>query len=83
MHPRAHAATHPDKPVIVMTGSGRTVTFGELEDRANRTAHMFRDLGLKTGDVIAIFMENMPEYFELAWGAQRSGLYSHISQVRR
>jgi len=75
MHPRAHAATHPDKPVIVMTGSGRTVTFGELEERANRTAHMFRGLGLKTGDVIAIFMDNMPEYFELAWGAQRAGLY--------
>ncbi|MBL8557175.1 MAG: acyl-CoA synthetase [Hyphomonadaceae bacterium] len=75
MHPRAHAATHPDKPVIVMTGSGRTVTFGELEDRANRTAQMFRGLGLQTGDVIAILMENLPEYFELTWGAQRSGLY--------
>jgi long-chain acyl-CoA synthetase len=75
MHPRAHALTHPDKPVIVMTGSGRTVTFGELEQRANKTAHFFRDLGLVTGDVIAILMDNMPEYFELAWGAQRTGLY--------
>ncbi len=75
MHPRAHAQTNPDKPVIVMVGSGRTATFGELEQRANRTAHFFRHLGLKTGDVIAILMDNMPEYFELAWGAQRAGLY--------
>lgn len=75
MHPRAHAQTHPDKPAIVMTGSGRSVTYGELETRANQTAQFFRALGLQTGDVLAILMENMPEYFELAWGAQRAGLY--------
>lgn len=75
MHPRAHAQTHPDKPAIVMVGSGQTVTFGELEQRANKTAQFFRHLGLRTGDVIAILLDNMPEYFELAWGAQRAGLY--------
>ena len=75
MHPRAHAETTPDKPVLVMVGSGRTVTFRELEDNANRTAHFFRSLGLGAGDVVAILLENMPEYFDLAWGGQRAGLY--------
>lgn len=75
MHPRAHALLSPDKPVIVMTGDGRTVTFGELEARANQTAHFYRSLGLRRGDAMAILMENSPEYFDLVWGAQRSGLY--------
>jgi long-chain acyl-CoA synthetase len=75
MHPRTHAATEPDRPAIIMAGSGRTVSFGELEARANRTAHFFRRLGLSRGDVLAILLDNMPEYYELAWGAQRAGLY--------
>ena len=75
MHPRAHALTHPDKAAVVMTGDGRTVTFGALEKNANQTAHLFRSLGLKAGDAVALLMENMPEYYDLAWGAQRSGLY--------
>ena len=75
MHPRAHARTDPDKPAIVMVGDGRTVSYGALERRANKTAHFFRALGLNTGDAIAILLENMPEYYELTWGAQRSGLY--------
>ena len=75
MHPRAHAQTDPDKPAIVMVGDGRSVSYGALERRANQTAHFFRSLGLKTGDAIALLLENMPEYYELAWGAQRSGLY--------
>lgn len=75
MHPRAHAAATPGRPAIVMVGDGRTVSFGELELRANQTAQFFRNLGLNTGDAVALFMENCPEYYELAWGAQRSGLY--------
>jgi long-chain acyl-CoA synthetase len=75
MHPRAHAQTQPDKPAIVMTGDGEVVTYGALEARANQTAHLFRTLGLRRGDAVAIFMDNMPAYYDLAWAAQRSGLY--------
>jgi long-chain acyl-CoA synthetase len=58
-----------------MGASGETVTFAELEARANRLAHVFRDAGLQRGDHIAIMMENNGRYFEAAWAAQRAGLY--------
>jgi long-chain acyl-CoA synthetase len=75
MYPRAHAASDPNKPAIVMVGDGRTVSYGELERHANQTAHLYRSHGLQAGDAVAILLENMPEYYELVWGAQRSGLH--------
>ena len=75
MHPFRHAQTNPDKAAYVMAATGETVTYRQLDERSNQGAHLFRQLGLKTGDVIAVFMENNPRYFEIAWAAQRSGLY--------
>jgi acyl-CoA synthetase (AMP-forming)/AMP-acid ligase II len=57
-----------------MTG-GETLSFRELEARSNQTAHVFRQLGLKTGDGVAVFLENEAAYFEVCWGAQRAGLH--------
>ncbi len=74
MHPKTHAAAHPDKPAIIMAGSGQTVTYGELDARSNQVAHLLRSLGLHHGDTIALCMENRAEFFDLVWGAQRSGL---------
>jgi long-chain acyl-CoA synthetase len=75
MHPHIHAATHPDKPAIIMAQSGEVVTYGQMEARSNQAAQLFRALGLERGDAIALLMENTPRYFDLAWAAQRSGLY--------
>jgi long-chain acyl-CoA synthetase len=75
MHPSIHAVTHPDKPAYIMAATGETVTYKALDDRSNQGAQLFRKMGLKTGDVIAIMLENHPRYFELTWAAQRSGLY--------
>jgi long-chain acyl-CoA synthetase len=75
MHPAHFAVKTPDKPAVVMAGSGTVVTFAELEAGANRAAHMFRTLGLRVGDHIAFMLENHPRFFEICWAAQRSGLY--------
>ena len=75
MHPSVHAKTQPDKPAFIMAGSGETVTYRQLEERSNQGAQLFRKLGLKTGDGIAIFMENNVYYLPVCWAAQRSGLY--------
>ncbi len=75
MHPGIHATATPDKPAIVMAGSGQAVTYRTLDEGSNRCARLFRALGLVPGDGIAILMENHPRYYEVAWGAQRSGLY--------
>ncbi len=75
MHPGIHAASHPDKPAFVFAGSGETVTYGQLNEGSNRGAQLFRSLGLKPGDHIALMMENNPAFFQICWAAQRSGLY--------
>jgi long-chain acyl-CoA synthetase len=75
MHPANHAQTNPDRAAYIMAGSGETVSYRELDERSNQGAQLFRSMGLKTGDVIAILMENHPRFFEIAWAAQRAGLY--------
>ncbi|MDX5331190.1 MAG: acyl-CoA synthetase [Caulobacteraceae bacterium] len=75
MHPSHHAKAHPERAAYIMGSSGETVTYGQLEARSNQGAQLFRKLGLKAGDVIAILMENHPRFFEIAWAAQRAGLY--------
>jgi len=75
MHPRHWAKTTPETPAYTMAGSGESVTFAQLETRANQTAHALREAGCKPGDTIAIFAENSARYFEICWSAQRAGLY--------
>lgn len=79
-HPSITAETTPDKPAYIMAGSGEIVTYGQLDRRSNQAAHLFRSLGLKTGDHIGIMMYNCRQFLEICWGAQRAGLiYTPIS----
>ena len=64
-----------DTPAVVMTGSGETVTWGELDTRSNQLAHFWRSQGLVKGDHVAILMENVKEFAEVCWAADRIGLY--------
>jgi len=75
LHPSIIAQKTPDKPAVIMAGSGETLTYHALEARTNQGAQLLRALGLRTGDVVAIFMENNIRYLEVCWAAQRSGLY--------
>ncbi|MFL6060599.1 MAG: acyl-CoA synthetase [Marmoricola sp.] len=75
MFPGTHAATDPDKAAVIMAGSGRVLTYGQLEDRSARLARALHDLGLRTGDVFAMIADNSIEALELYWAALRSGLY--------
>jgi fatty-acyl-CoA synthase len=75
MYPGTHASTSPDRPAVIMAGSNAMVTYGELETNSARLASALHQLGLRTGDVIAILSDNAPEAFEIYWAAIRSGLY--------
>ena len=75
MHPSVHAKATPDKAAYIMAGSGETVTYGELDARANQGARLLRTLGLKRGDGLAVFMDNTARYFEVVWAAERIGVY--------
>jgi long-chain acyl-CoA synthetase len=74
MHPYQHAAAHPDRPALVIADTGEVLTYGELDAASNRMAHLFRSLGLKPGDRIAILLKNSLDFPIAYWGAQRSGL---------
>jgi acyl-CoA synthetase (AMP-forming)/AMP-acid ligase II len=75
MWPGLHARERPDKVALVMASSGEATSYRELNDRSNQLSQLFWDAGLRFGDHIAILMDNRPEYFEVCWAAQRSGLF--------
>src|SRR6201999_1993028 len=74
-HPSVHARTHPDKIAYRMAGSGKAISYRDLDELSNQGAHLFRALGLKAGDHIALLMENRLAFMEICWAAQRAGLY--------
>ena len=75
MYPGTFASTTPDKPAVIMAGSGEQLTYAELEARSAQLAQLFAAAGLQRGDHVSIFMENNIRFFECFWAAMRSGLY--------
>jgi long-chain acyl-CoA synthetase len=66
MYPGQQVKTRSDQPAFIMATTGESVTYGELEARAQ---------GLKQYDHYAIFMENNSRYVESCAAGERSGLY--------
>src|SRR5271170_5069404 len=64
-----------NRPAVILYPSGTVITFDEMEARANRLAHHFRQAGLREGDTVAILMENNEHIHAVMWAARRSGLY--------
>src|ERR1700741_4460921 len=63
---RATAARVPDRPAI--TFKDRTMTFGAFDRESNRLANGLARLGLGSGDRVALYLPNCPQY-ELAFYA--------------
>ena len=74
MAPSWHAAYAPNRSAIVM-GSGGVTTYAQLDERSRRFAGALRSRGLEVGDHLAILMGNNQAFLEVAWAAQRAGLY--------
>jgi long-chain acyl-CoA synthetase len=75
MYTGTQVQDRPDRAAVVMASTGETVTYRELEARANRLAHLLRAAGLRRLDHYAIFMENTARYIEACSAGERSGLY--------
>jgi long-chain acyl-CoA synthetase len=75
VQPGNHAREAPDRPAVVMAGSGETLTYAELADRSARVARLLVDRGLAPGERVALFAENGLRTLEVVWGALRAGLY--------
>jgi acyl-CoA synthetase (AMP-forming)/AMP-acid ligase II len=74
MYPGAHALTSPDKPALIVGGSGFTQTYAQLDAAANRVHHLLRAAGLQPGDHVALCMENHDRYLEVLWGCHYAGV---------
>jgi long-chain acyl-CoA synthetase len=68
-----HAIAIAPSPALI--ADGRAISFGELFDRSQRVAAALHDAGLRRGDGVALVLPNCPEFFEITWGCQLSGLY--------
>lgn len=60
-----HVATQGDKPAIIWesdeVGTGRTITFKQLQAETCRVANAMRAAGVRKGDTVAIYMPMIPE----------------------
>ncbi len=75
MHLSKIAAAAPDKPAVITADGDRVLTYAELDRRSRQVSRLLASLGVQTGDHVALLLTNEPEYFEIAWGAQRRGTY--------
>jgi long-chain acyl-CoA synthetase len=68
-----HASTAAGSPAVITDGD--PISFGELYARSQRVAAVLHGAGLRRGDGVALVLPNRPEFFEITWGCQLSGLY--------
>ena len=66
----AHAASQPDKIALILRDHTRT--FGELEDRTTRLAHVLRDCHAE-GSVVAAMLPNSFEFIETGVASGKAG----------
>ena len=70
-----HSARRPDAPALTSVEREVTMTWGELETRVARLAHLLRrHFGLQPRDRVAMIAENDIRIFELQFACMRAGL---------
>lgn len=65
-----------DKPFIIF--EDQTISFGEMNERANRVVHAALAAGLKRGDVVALLMNNRPEFVMIWLGLSKAGIVTAL-----
>jgi fatty-acyl-CoA synthase len=77
---RRSAEIHGDRVAIAyfesveMHKQTRTLSYRDLFQGVTRAANMFRNLGIGTGDVVALLLPNLPETRLVLWGAEAAGI---------
>ncbi|ONI89356.1 hypothetical protein ALI144C_05290 [Actinosynnema sp. ALI-1.44] len=65
------AAERPDAPAVI--AADRTLSYGQLDQAANRVAHWLREHGVGAGDLVAVVMEKGWEQVVGVLGVLRAG----------
>src|SRR5437899_12785472 len=79
MHPAAIAKRFPDRPAVIMAGTGERISYAQLAERAHRLTQLFRGRGIQRGGHVAVLLPNHPRYLEIIWAAHISGI--HLTPV--
>jgi long-chain acyl-CoA synthetase len=70
------ARSHPDRAALEF--EGETYTYRELERLTSRFAHALEALGVRSCEVVAIFLESRPELLIAYLGAMRAGVVPNV-----
>ncbi len=70
------ARLQPDAPAIYF--EDQVITWRDQQKRMNQVANHFLSLGAETGDTVAVFLENCPEYFSLICGLHRVAMVGSL-----
>jgi long-chain acyl-CoA synthetase len=65
------AERRPNRAALV--AHGRAITYRELDEAINRMANGLRDLGVGSGDRVALLLPNSPQFVIAYFGAMRAG----------
>jgi len=63
-----HGENHPDKMALI--GPERSLTYGQLRERARALARSLHGLGVRPGDQVALMTYNLPTYSEVSTALQ-------------
>lgn len=69
----ARAAKYADKPCLLSLQDGRSWSYSQLDDAANRVANGLVELGCDPGDHVAIMTDNRPEQLISYFATARAG----------
>ncbi|OBI37897.1 acyl-CoA synthetase [Mycobacterium sp. E2238] len=69
-----HAKRAGQAPALIVADGG-TISHSELYARSRRVAAVLHEAGLRPGDGVALILPNRPEFLEITWACQLSGLY--------
>ncbi len=72
-HLARRAALSPNLEAVVEVERGRRFTYAELDERANRVANAFAELGIEKGDRVALMLMNGVEFIEAFFGLAKLG----------
>ena len=72
----ARAAQAGDSPFLIW--NEQVLSYGEVNAQANRYAHFALAQGVKPGDVVALLMENRPEFLFIWFALAKIGCVSAL-----
>ncbi len=65
------AESYPDNPAVLF--GDRVITYSELYELANRVAYGLYKLGIRKGDKVSLWMQNIPEWVITWWAVPMIG----------